>query len=156
MSLEHKKAVHYWETRRVVFIACVAFAGHLSWGFSNSFNAGIDELPIARYSAPGVWRILVATFVVLNAVLSMGYVAEFFAVGRRFWPNPARTLLLLFLTGFGCFYAMGVAAQTADRLSLHQAIGPAMYQKKTEGEPATTGNAGKASLPPAEPEARRP
>jgi hypothetical protein len=147
MTAPQKAAVRYWEIRRVFFVVLVLLWGHFSWGLSNSFNAGIDGMPVARYSDPGVVGSLIAVFFAANAIYSLGYVAEFFLSGWRFWAKPCRTILFLALFATGCEYAARSAQVLADRLSMHKMIWPAIYgikrgpnqpplQTPTSGTPA--------------------
>ena len=120
-------AVRYWEIRRIVFIALIVFLGDFSWSMSNSFNSGIDDMPAAKYSDAGVAKSLIAVFLAANAIYSLGYVAEFLLSGWRFWAKPSRTILFLFLSFAGCWFAVRSAQVIADRLSMHKMIWPAMY-----------------------------
>jgi len=133
-------ALRYWEARRIFFILLVLVAGDFAWGISNSFNAGIDDMPGARYTDPGALRSLFAIFVAANAIYSLGYVAEYFLEGRRWWPNPSRTVLVWVLSLAACLYAIRSAQVVADRLSMRKMIWPAMYgiERRPNNSPEAT------------------
>jgi hypothetical protein len=156
MTSAQKSAVRYWELRRIVFILLIIGAGDLGWGLSNSFNAGIDDLPVSRYSELGSWGGAIMSFIALNALFSMGYVAEYFFEGRSRWPKSSRTLLFLGLTVFGCFHAIGIGGIMSDRLSLRKAIWPAEFHEKEGANQPPQGTPGTVLSSSTEPETGRP
>ena len=149
MTSAQKSAVRYWELRRAVFVLLILGAGDFGWGISNVFNVRVDDLPVARYSELGSWGGAIMTFLALNALFSMGYVAEYFFEGRRRWTKPSRTLLFLGLTILGCFHAIGTGGLMSDRLSLRKAMWPAEYERKEGANQRPDGTSAKA--PPSKP-----
>ena len=113
MLLDYQKsAVRYWEKRRLILNALLLAQAWAGWSISNAFNAGIDEIPGARITDPGVLWQFVKIFAVLNVVFSMGYVAEFFsqsATPRKYWPDPIRALLMVLLC-LACVLGLGARA----------------------------------------------
>ncbi len=117
MLLEHQKsALRYWEKRRLILNALLLAQAWVGWSISNAFNAGIDDIPGARITDPGVLWQFVKIFAGLNIVFSMGYVAEFFSQSsspRKYWPDPIRALVMVFL----CLVCMGGLGARATKIA---------------------------------------
>ncbi len=101
MLLDYQKsAVRYWEIRRLILNALLLALAWVGWNISNAFSVAIDDIPGARITDSGVLWQFVKIFAGLNIVFSMGYVAEFLSQSsspRKYWPNPFRALLMVFL-----------------------------------------------------------
>lgn len=122
-------AAKYWESRRIIFNLSVLLAAWLGWGVSNAFNVGIDDVPGARVTDPGVLFSFVKLFAVMNAAFCIGYAAEFFCMAdtaRKWWPAPLRTILLIGL----CALAMWCASSWAGSVAREAA-----YSKSGLGAP---------------------
>ena len=65
-----KSVIRYWEWRRLIFNALLFAAAWLGWTISNAFNAGIDEIPGARLSDPGVIGRFIVMFVILMSLFA--------------------------------------------------------------------------------------
>ncbi|MDD2764914.1 MAG: hypothetical protein PHE83_13175 [Opitutaceae bacterium] len=135
MLLEHQKsAVRYWEKRRLIFNALIFAQAWIGWGISNAFNVGIDEIPGARITDAGVLWQFVKIFAVLNIVFSMGYVAEFFSQShapRKYWPDPFRALLLVFLC-LVCMWGLGARAGKIAKEAAYTKAGVFGFGEKKE------------------------
>ena len=126
-----REAVKYWEIRRLVLNVLMIGAANFGWGLANSFNVGIDDLPGARVSDPGVISDFVLVFVVLNLAYSLGYIGEYlFQIEpkKKFWPRPARTILLsvIFLL------LLAFASKAGSRLAYFTSIEKLRYETKND------------------------
>ena len=126
LTANQREAVHYWEVRRLILNALMVGSANLGWGFANSFNVGIDELPGARFSDPGMVSSFCWVFVLLNLAFSVGYAGEYFfqtEPKKKFWPRPARTILLCVIS----LLLLGLASKAGTRLAYYTSIEKAMY-----------------------------
>ena len=129
LTVNQREAVRYWEIRRLILNTLMVGAANLGWGIANSFNVGIDELPGARFSDPGIASDFCWVFVGLNLAFSVGYVGEYFfqtEPKKKFWPRPARTILFFILS----LLSLGLAAKAGTRLAYHSSIEKAFYTPK--------------------------
>lgn len=148
MLLEHQKsAVRYWEKRRLILNALFLADAWFSWSISNALNVGVDDIPGARITDPGVLWLFVKIFAGLNIIFSMGYVAEFFSEStkpRKFWPDPVRALLMVSLC-LVCFWAMGARAGTIAIDAAYAKAGVFGHGEKTEAKPPPLNAGGRPS-----------
>jgi hypothetical protein len=75
-----RKAIAYWEKRRIVYNALLVPASLLAWQISKEFTYHIDDQTPARLTDPAVMLVLEFFFLAVEP--------------RRFWPAPGRTLTL--------------------------------------------------------------
>ena len=117
MQLEQmKQAVSYWEKRRLLFNALLIADAWFSWGISNAFNVGIDDIPGARITDAGVlWRFL-AVFGVLNLAFCVGYLADYVLLTnppKKLWPKPLRSVFLV----VACLLSMWAMGGQAGKIA---------------------------------------
>jgi len=129
LTANQREAVRYWEIRRLIINVLMIGAAYFGWGIANSFNVGIDELPGARFSDPGIATDFCWVFVSLNLVFCVGYAGEYFLQTepkKKFWPWPARTILLCVIS----LFLLGLASKAGTRLAYYTSIEKAMYPSK--------------------------
>jgi hypothetical protein len=138
--IEHQKlAVRYWEKRRLILNLLLLTQSWVGWSISNAFNAGIDDIPGARITDPGVLWQFVKIFTGLNIVFSMGYVAEFFSQSsspRKYWPDPFRMLLMVSLC-LVCMWGLGARATNIAQQTAYTKAGVFGYGEKKEANQAS-------------------
>jgi hypothetical protein len=158
MLLDHqKKAIGYWEKRRIILNTFLIVQAWLGWSISNAFNAGIDEIPGARITDPGVLWQFFKIFAGLNVIFCMGYVAEFFfqsPASRKYWPFPIRSLLMVSLCII-CLWTLGARASRIAQQSAYAKAGVFGYGEKKEAnqalEPTPTAVTDPAAQAPRQP-----
>jgi len=112
-----RKAIAYWEKRRIVYNALLVPASLLAWQISKEFTYHIDDQTPARLTDPAVMLVLVVLCIGANICYSFVYVLEFFFLAvepRRFWPAPGRTLTLI----LGCLLGIWLASITMNQLQI--------------------------------------
>ena len=112
-----RKAIAYWEKRRIVYNALLVPASLLAWQISKEFTYHIDDQTPARLTDPVVMLVLVVLCIGANICYSFVYVLEFFFLAvepRRFWPAPGRTLTLI----LGCLLGIWLASITMNQLQI--------------------------------------
>lgn len=119
-----RKAIAYWEKRRVVYNFLLVPASLLAWQTSKELTYYIDDRVPASLTDPAVILALVILCIGANICYSFVYVLEFFFLAdepRRFWPTPGRTLCLI----LGCLIGMWIASSMMRQLQINFA-GPAL------------------------------
>lgn len=114
LSDHQKSTIRYWEWRRLIFNALLLADAWLGWSISNALTTGVDEVPAARLTDPGVIRRFAVMFLILNLAFCIGYVVEF-AAGRmkKFWPKPFRSILFVAI----CVCAIWLHGSNAGRIA---------------------------------------
>jgi hypothetical protein len=113
-----RKAIAYWEKRRIVYNVLLVPASLLAWQISKEFTYHIDDQTPARLTDPAVMLALVVLCVSANICYSFVYVLEFFFLAdepRKFWPAPGRTVFLV----IGCLLGMWLASVTMSQLQIN-------------------------------------
>jgi 4-hydroxybenzoate polyprenyltransferase len=115
MLSDHQKSViRYWEWRRLIFNAVLLADAWFGWWISNMLTTGVDEMPAARLTDPGViWRFIVA-FAILNLGFCIGYAFDF-SIGhpKKFWPRPFRSILFIVI----CVSAIVLGGSHSGRIA---------------------------------------
>lgn len=113
-----RKAIAYWEKRRIVYNSLLISTSLLAWQISKEFTYHIDDQTPARLTDPAVMLAIVVLCISMNICYSFVYVLEFFFladVPRKFWPAPGRTLFLV----IGCLMGMWLASVTMSQLQIN-------------------------------------
>lgn len=113
-----RKAIAYWEKRRIVYNALLVPASLLAWQISKEFTNHIDDQAPARLTDPAVMLALVVLWIGANICYSFVYVLEFFFLADepgKFWPVPGRTFFLV----VGCLIGMWLASVTTSQLQIN-------------------------------------
>ena len=115
MLSDHQKSViRYWEWRRLIFNALLLADAWFGWSISNMLTTGVDEMPAARLTDPGViWRFVVA-FAILTLGFCIGYAFDF-SIGhpKKFWPRPFRSILFVVI----CVSAIVLGGSHSGRIA---------------------------------------
>ncbi len=123
LTAHRNKAAKYWERRRIVFNGLLLLAASFGWGISNAFNVGIDDIPGARVTDPGVLFGFLKIFAYLNIGFCLGYAAEFIWMSdepRKLWPMPLRPLLLIVLCAVSMWHLSSRAGAIAKEAAYHK------------------------------------
>ena len=123
MDHDYRKAViRYWELRRIIFNVLLLADAWLGWSISNAFNVGIDDIPGARLSDPGVLLRFAVMFLVVNIAFCVGYVFDF-TIGRprKLWPAPFRAILLVAICVSSLWLSGGYAGKIAKEAAYTKA-----------------------------------
>lgn len=113
-----RKAIAYWEKRRIVYNVLLMPASVLAWQISKEFTCQIDDQTPARLTDPAVMLALVVLCISANICYSFVYVLEFFFLAdepRKFWPAPGRTVFFV----VGCLIGMWLASVTMSQLQIY-------------------------------------
>lgn len=113
-----RKAVAYWEKRRVVYNLLLVPPSWMAWEASSELTYHIDDQTPASLGDPQVILALVFLFVAANICYSFVYVLEFFfhtEGPKRFWPAPGRTIFLV----LGCILGMCLASRSMSELQIN-------------------------------------
>lgn len=117
-DITKRKAIAYWEKRRIVYNGLLVPASLLAWQISKEFTYYIDDQAPARLTDPAVMLALVVLCISANICYSFVYVLEFFFLAdepRKFWPAPGRTLTLI----LGCLLGIWLASITMNQLQIN-------------------------------------
>ncbi len=123
MDHDYRKAViRYWEFRRIIFNVLLLADAWLGWSISNAFNVGIDDIPGARLSDPGVLLRFAVMFLVVNIAFCVGYVFDF-TIGRprELWPAPFRAILFVAICVSSLWLSGGHAGKIAKEAAYTKA-----------------------------------
>jgi hypothetical protein len=117
LSDSKRKAIGYWEKRRIIFNLLLVPASWLAWQISSEFTYHIDDQTPASLTDPRVLVALVFLCISANICYSFVYVLEFFLLDEnptRFWPFPGRTIFLI----LGCILGMLLATRAIGQLQV--------------------------------------
>lgn len=120
LSETKRKAVAYWEKRRVIYNLLLIPPAWLGWHASSELTSYINDQIPASLSNPQVLLALVLFWVAANTCYTFVYVLEFFFLTEspgKFWPTPGRTLFLI----LGCILGMCLASRSMSQLQVNLA-----------------------------------
>jgi hypothetical protein len=115
-----RKALVYWEKRRVIYNLLLVPPSWLGWQISREFTYHIDDRQPARFSDPYVFETVIYLLFMANVCYSMVYFVEVFLASereKRFWPKPGRNMLFV----FGCILAMALASKNMSHIQTRSA-----------------------------------